>query len=428
MQKHEIARLVLGSVVWGVIVVGVVAVTGHVNSRADLPEYPADEIWNYLVTAPDRIQIDFPAGTSANRGDPLCLRVGNEVHTVGQIRLVKPGKDGVAILAEFYDGAPVTLTEDTRFYAIPNPTTPAWVVEVLLPPDRKEELLRDLRGFAEGNRERIFHIFWPPFEAFLRDAFRILGDELPAVLERRDAEVQRILNRHKEITFRKELLPILREEFWPLIREESAPLMEEVGEELWSRLPLYQLGWRYFYKQMPFTDKEILKRRWNKYLDEEATPVLEGRTDDFLEVVRKVMKDMAANPKLSAALKNCLAALVEDPEFVQLIAGVFSDLVSPRGPIFKSFQSHFSNEKFLDGLNQLIEALGPTLNRISNRIMLDASGRGINPDLARVLRTQILWKDACWILVEQGDGPKIAPGGTFPGELYSWKGPKAKTR
>jgi hypothetical protein len=263
---------------------------------------------------------------------------------VGQIRLVTRGEKAVTVIAEFFEDPAPPLTGNTRFFAIPNPTTPAWVVDVLLPPERKEELLHDLRTFADGNRERIFHVFWPPFEGFLRDAFQIMGDELPLVLERRDAEVQRIMNRHKDATFRKELLPILKDEFWPLIREESAPLMEEVGEELWNRLPLYQLGWRYFYQKVPFTDKEILKRRWNKYMDEEAVPVLEGRTDDFLEVVRRVMKDMAANPKLTVALKNCLAALVEDPEFVQLLAGVFSDLVAPGGPIFKSFQAHFSGE------------------------------------------------------------------------------------
>jgi hypothetical protein len=140
------------------------------------------------------------------------------------------------------------------------------------------------------------------------------------------------------------------------------------------------------------------------------------------------MVDMSNNPKLSVALKNCLAALVEDPEFVQLVAGVFTDLISPRGKIFRAFQKHFSDRKFLDRLNHLVEALGPTLNRISNRILLDEEGKGINPDLAQVLRTQVLWKDECWILVEPADGSPAGDDHVFRGEVYSWRGPKARTR
>ncbi|MHC4597374.1 MAG: hypothetical protein ACYS47_00055 [Planctomycetota bacterium] len=426
MQKQGVFRVVLGALVWGAIAAGLVALTHHVNHRAELPSYPAREVWTYLTTAPRRARIDFPAETAANRGDPVCRRIDGNVRTVGQIRLVSKDPEKTSVIVEFYEGIDVLLTKETRFYAIPNPNTPAWIIDVLLPPDRKNALLQDLRTFAAEHQEDIFQTFWPPFEAFLRDAFQILGDELPQILENRDTEVQEILDRHKEATFRKELLPILREEFWPLIREKSAPLMEEVGQELWEQLPLYQLGWRYFYKQIPFTDKEILRRRWNKYLDQEAIPVLEGRTDDFLEVIRQVMLELSSNPKLSIALKNCLAALVEDPEFVQLVAGVFTDLVAPRGKIFVAFEKHFSDPKFLDGLNHLMEALGPTLNRISNRILLDEDGKGINPDLAQVLRTQVLWKDECWILVEPTDGLPARDGDVFQGKVYSWKGPKAR--
>jgi hypothetical protein len=60
--------------------------------------------------------------------------------------------------------------------------------------------------------------------------------------------------------------------------------------------------------------------------------------------------------------------------------------------------------------------------------MLDEEGSGINPDLARVLRTQILWKDACWLLMEPEEGPPHDTGVVFRGELYSWKGPKARAR
>ncbi|MHC5078507.1 MAG: hypothetical protein ACYTHN_05785 [Planctomycetota bacterium] len=426
MQKPTLLRVLVGSLVWGALIAGSLVVVHGAIHRSGLPQYPTDEVWTYLTTAPTRFHVVYPPGTPADRGDPVCIRKNGEVVTVGQIRAVKKEPERTVVLAEWFVAPPFPLTQDTRFLAIPNPTTPAWVIDVLLPPERKEALLEDLRGFAQDHHEEIFGTFWPPFEAFLREAFQILGDDLPDVLEHREEEVQKIVDRHKEVTLRKELMPILKEEVWPPIRERSAPLMEEVGQELWERIPMYQLGWRYVYSHLPFTDQEILRRRWNRFLDEEAIPILENHTEDFLEVVREVMVDLSRNPKLSTALKNCLTALVEDPEFIGLIRNVFTDLLSPQGRIFSAFRSAFSDAVFVDRLNRLIEALGPTLNRTANRIMLDETGTAINPDLARVLRTQILWKDACWILVESQPGASAPAGFAFRGEVYSWKGEKAQ--
>ena len=80
----------------------------------------------------------------------------------------------------------------------------------------------------------------------------------------------------------------------------------------------------------------------------------------------------------------------------------------------------------MDRFHALLEALGPTLNRAANRILLDESGRAINPDLARVLRTQVLWKDACWILVDPGRGAPAPPERIFLGHLYEGERPAGR--
>lgn len=412
-MRPRASRILVGAAVWaalaGLAAAGLYRAREHPAFSSDPPR----RIFDYATRRPFRVDVEFPPATPAMAGDPVCMRRGDAMVTVGQVRRVFRDDAKTTMRVELFEPPAEGRAGDFRFTAVPNPRTPAWVLNVLLNEERKARLLEDLRRFAASHQEQIFATFWPPFEAFLRDAFRILGDDLPEVLEARDEEVQRILNRHKNETFEEELLPVLKAEVWPTVRERSAPLMEDVGREIWARMPVWQLGWRYFYQQVPFTDDEILERRWQKFLDEEAIPVLESHTEDFLEVVRVVVTDMAQNPRMSAALRSVLSAVVDDPVFADLMRGVFSDLLSPEGRILLALRERFTSPVFVDRLNNLLEDLGPTLNRTANRILLDESGLAINPDLAKVLRTQILWKDACWVLLETGGGGARGCRGTI---------------
>ncbi len=421
MRYPPLYRVVAGAIVWVLLAAGLVGGVRHFGPRDGFPTTSARRVAAYLTSEPARCVVVFPPGTASRAGDRVFARSRESVVTVGQIRRVRRETAGTVVELEFFGDPPFPLTLSTRFIAVPNPRTPAWVFKVLLPPEKRENILASLRGFAEDHREEIIETFWPPFELFLRDAFRILYEDLPGVLRDRKEEMRALLDRHEETTFRDQLLPVLEEEVWPCVQERSAPVVEEVGKEIWERLPLWGLGWRYVYQKVPFTDKEILSRRWKAFVKKEAMPVLEAHMEDFLEVVGEVLSETAGNPRVSAAVRESLVTLMDDPAFTALMRDVFLDLIAPEGRVFRALRSRFSSPDFVDRLNRLLEALGPLLNRTANRLMLDATGEAINPDLARVLRTQILWKDACWILVEPGNGDATQAPLAFPGETYDWK-------
>jgi hypothetical protein len=425
METPDRFRTLVGALVWAALAAGVVFAVSRRNPEEARPAYPAGKIWTYLVSAPDRVEILFPPGTPAFRGDPACVRRGTGLVTAGQIRTVSREEKGTRIQIEFFDPPAEGLGPDSRFVAVPNPRTPAWVIDVLLPKSRKEELYGDLRTFALEHREEIFEAFWTPVEGFLRDAFRILQEDLPAILESREAEIEALVDRHKKETFEPEILPVLKEEVWPLLEKRSEPLLEDVGNDLVAKVPLFDLGQAQVKDWIPLWGSDNVREVLRDFLRREALPAMQEHTEEFLALSKDVMVEITKNPRCTEALKKSLKALSEDPAFAGILRGVFQDLVAPEGRIFSAMRRRLADPAFLDRLNRLMEALGPTLNRAANRILLDDGGKAINPDLARVLRTQILWKDAAWIWIEPGPGPAPEPGHVFSGEVYSWKKARA---
>ena len=421
MPTPSCFRVLAGLAVWVGLALAAWAAAGKAQERLGDAGAVAAGVWRYAARQPARAAVRFPAGTQVLPGDAVCVRDGQGLREAGQVRSLSPFGDRTEAVVEFFAPDAKSPARDARFAAVPNALAPAWTLEVLLPPERRMRLAEELRAFAKEHREEILRTFWPPAELFLRDAAAILEDDLPAILGKRDDRVQKILQKHRDTTFQKEILPVLKEAAWPRVRERSKPLIEEIGEELWGRLPKWELGWRYVYGQLPFTDSEIMRRRWGRYMEEEAIPVLEAHTDDFLGVVEEVFGDLAADRRVSETVRRGIGRMVQDPDFAALVREIFTELASSEGRLLAAFRGRFSSPEFAENLNRLMESLGPTLEACADRILLDPERGTIHPELARVLRRQILLKDACWILLEEGAGKPAPPGTVFEGRVLGWR-------
>ena len=60
-------------------------------------------------------------------------------------------------------------------------------------------------------------------------------------------------------------------------------------------------------------------------------------------------------------------------------------------------------------IERFIETLEPDIKAIANMILLDDKRKGLNPDLARVLRRKLLREDEDWVLLELVDDPDHKP-------------------
>jgi hypothetical protein len=415
------SRVLVGLAVWAGLALAAWVGARNAQERLGDAGTVAAGLWRFAARQPPRATVRFPPGTQVLPGDAVCVRDSRGLREAGQVRSLSDAGDRIEAVVEFFDPDGETPARDARFAAVPNDLAPAWTLEVLLPPERRAHLAAQLNVFAKEHSEEILRTFWPPAELFLRDAAAILEEDLPRILLKRDDQVQKILQKHRDTTFQKEMLPVLKEEAWPRVQERAKPLIEDIGEELWGRLPKWELGWRYVYGQLPFTDSEIMRRRWNRYMEEEAIPVLGEHTDDFLAVVEEVFSDLAANRRVTDSVRKGIGQFIQDPDFAALVREIFLELSSSESRLVASFRERFSSPEFAGNLNRLMESLGPTLEACADRILLDQERGAIHPELARVLRRQIFLKDACWVLLEPGTGEPAPPGTVFEGRVLGWR-------
>ncbi len=370
---------------------------------------PVESVAAYLFTKPKTVSIGLPPGEHVAPGTGICMRGGLGYMSVGRIARVDPAGRAEAIL---YPEHARQVSSGSRFLLVRNRRTPAWVVKTLFPPGLRARIQEDLKRFAAEHGPALLEALWPDIKSLMTEAFSIMEEDFLKSLASRDAAVRKLIDKHKTETFQKEIMPVLRKEAWPVIREESAPLVEKIGQELWEKLPMGNLGLRWMAEKVPFTSDDLVRKRFDEYVENEALPILESHTDEFVELAQKVFARLARNKALTAALRRSVSAVGSDREFLDLLEGVFEDVFADSRKLAQCMKSRLSDPKFTAKVSGFLELLTPLLNSTADAILLDASGDGINPELARVLRTQLFQKDSCWFLVESPGGPPL-PDGAF---------------
>ncbi len=338
---------------------------------------------------------------------------------VGRIESVSGLRSaGLAAEALIYPEHAGRLASDSSVRLVYNERTPAWVVKTLFPPPMRAKLLADIERFAVDNRAEFIDTIWPDLKSVIDEAFSIIEEDFLKSLEARGSEIDRLLEKHKAETFRKEILPVLRREAWPVIREESAQLVDSVGRELWDKLPMGSLGLRWMAEKVPFTDDDLVRKRFNEYVEKDALPIIESHTGDFVDLAQKIFARLSRNPEITSALRRCLSVLAADDDCLRLLDGVFRDVFAENERLVRRVKARLSDPGFLGRISAFLEKLTPLLNSTADSILLNEARDGINPELVRVLRSQLFMKDASWFLVEPGEGPAAAEGSVFDCSVF----------
>jgi hypothetical protein len=409
-------RILIGTTIWGVLAVA--AVLGTDRASGDFLR-PAHTLRRHFLSSPHRVEIVLPAGARVGPGAALRLSRDEAYVTVGQVEAVtERSPDKTAVRARIFPEHARFLTMDTSLELVYNLRTPAWVLKTLLPPRLRTRLQEDLETFVRDNREEFFRVVGPELEATVEEAISILEEDMSAALRRHQADVDAILESHKATTVEKELLPVLKKEAWPIIEDRSRPLLEKVGKELWEKLPMWDLGWRWVAGKVPFTRSDMAQKRFKEYVSEEAVPVLTAHTEDFVDLAADIFRRLLKNSRISAALRRSLGEVAKDPAVRKLLEAVFREAVLDNPRLGLCLSRRLSTPAFTAKLSRFLDRLEPILNRTANAILLDSKGRGINPELVRVLRSQLFGKDPSFFIVKPGTSVPAPSGWSFSATIF----------
>jgi hypothetical protein len=270
----------------------------------------------------------------------------------------------------------------------------------MLPKAKRQEIgALILKAFREHQDEIVAELR-PVVEASLKDAASVIREDIKSAFQARENQIRKIGQRYQSDLIEKEIVPLIQQEIWPIVREESEPLAVVVGNEIWKEVSVFRFGWRYLYDKTPLPDRKLTEKEFKRFADEKAIPVLESHMGDFVELQKRLIRRIAANPVVNETVSKSLKKIVQDPEVQDLISDVFREVIMNNDRLKEVLEERWSGPQAKYAMALANYRLEPTIRDIG--ISLFGTPQGdITPEFAQVVRHRILHKDSRWFTLVQ---------------------------
>ncbi len=407
-------RITLGALVW--VVVGWLLWKNAVQPQtasADGRNTPVHDLLDFAAGKTSTARLETAEALDIEVGDPIFVVEGNQVRRIGEIRSLRDPETGEptrradarAAEALFYSSAPA-LPDGAKLTYYDSGRTMDWVLATMLPTEKRAEVAGLIkRAYAQHNEE-ILNALLPLVHQSLRDAFVVVERDLPASITRHSARIEELGRKYQKNIVEERITPLVKNEVWPIVQKHAKPMAEEVGQELWGRMPKWGLAWRKGVDYVPYTSGTRAKDRLDKYINEEAMPVFENRSGDFVKVVQEIMKDVGRNEQFRKVMRDSLAQMIDDPELRQVVWDIVREVIIDNPALGEAIAKSWSGPEAKAALNLAVSRVEPTINQIGHVLFGTREG-GFTPEFARVLRAKILRKDRRWFVL-------VLPAGTSP--------------
>ncbi|MEK7485431.1 MAG: hypothetical protein AABZ60_13985 [Planctomycetota bacterium] len=397
------SRIYTGLIIWIITTVWMYNLfTQNYQALSPKQKEALSDLKNYYLHAPKEIDIFFEHWVWIAPGDQVITRdEKGELSLLGRVFSMGPKETGYLCRVKFFQPADLEkLTQETKFFYVQTKTSAVWILNTLVPNEKKKGVLAVFDRFLEHNRGYLSEILLPLLKDMAKETYAAIETDFPEVWKSNQERLNTLFEKHKITTLENELIPMMKNHLWPLIQKESAPVIESIGQELWGEFPKWGIAWRSAYEKIPGTDNDHVVLHWKQYLQDKALPILEKRTPDMLKTLKTILLKAAKDEKISSALKTGIQEIASDLEFIQVLKDIFRDLILNNKTLKTRLSKRLSEPEFQKQISFLSSRFEPYVNEISNLLLLDENLEGISPNLARVLRTQILHKDTHFIYVE----------------------------
>lgn len=290
------------------------------------------------------------------------------------------------------------------------PSSLDWVVRTVLPPERHQEIAALIESDWKQHQAEVLQSLTPVIQESLNRSIRAIEHELPVVMERHRNDFTKLGERYKAEMVRQQILPLVRQNILPIVQQEAQPLAIEIGQRLWERVSLWSFTWRYIYDVSPLPERNAVRKEFDRFLEEEAMPELQSHSDQFVEVIERVVSKVSKDPAVSETLRLSLRQVAEDPEFHAIVWKVVQEAVVENQSLRTSLNDYWRSEAPQQAMRLATTRFEPTVRKIGDLIFGSREG-GITPEFSRVLRAQILLKDRQWLV--------LAPSSTGEPKRYS---------
>ncbi|MHB9079364.1 MAG: hypothetical protein ACYC3X_17955 [Pirellulaceae bacterium] len=366
----------------------------------------ATELWRYVSAQRRMVRIQLDGSLPIDVGDPIYRISGPQaVEQVGEIRRILVHDDpavgtsgGVTAEALLYPNAPRVGVESYLTYYT-TPRSLSWVMETMLPPEKRFQIAEEIVNTYEPYHAEILQAMKPVIVGGLLDAMQVVEEDLAEAVSRRRESLEQLGRRYQDRVVSQELVPLIRQQVWPIVKKHVEPLANQIGEEMFERASLWRFGWRLLYDKSPFPEKDLTRAEWNRFVSEEALPVLNSHAEDILAFQRRVFEEVMSNERVQEALHRNLSQVVDDPEFRTIAWEILREVLVDNARLRNKLEERWSGEEARRAMQLAADYAEPCLRRIGD-LLLGTREAGISPEFAQVLRNQILDKDCRWLVLE----------------------------
>ena len=407
-------RITIGILLWltGIVAIGWCVDHKLIENGAVRDEVAAD-LMRYATTPKQAAELEFQEKQFIAVGDPIVAKaIDGSFRQVGEIsavftdgRLTRGATTVTASAVFFEPGFDCQAMQELEYYRTPN--SMEWVLKTMLTPNIRTQVAGVMQNAVNDHRDVIMAELRPLVERSLRDSMKVVEQDLAVSLKNHRDDIERVAGRYQRDVLERELVPLVKAEIFPIVREHAEPLANEIGIALWKRVSLWRFTWRYLYDKSPLPERNKFKTEWKRFLENEAMPELESRTEDILNVVKKIVTETARNKKVKSAVRKNLIKVVDDPELRKVVWTIINEVVVENPRLRDSMKQIWTSDEARDALQLASERTEPAVQNIG-RLLFGSPEEGITPEFARVLRNRILNKDQRWLeVVGSKDGKRL---------------------
>jgi hypothetical protein len=311
---------------------------------------------------------------------------------VGSVRSTDP-QTGRVTLAWYGDGPTDNLAFESHFQT----GRLDEVIATMLPPERRQQIAQKLSALIELHGQEMASLMMPMFKQSLRDSLPVIQTAMEQSLVRHRDQIDDLAQQWNDEIIRQQLVPLARQEVLPIVRKHAEPVVEEVGRELWDKASLWRFGWRAVYDKSPLPQQDLVQNEWDRFVEQQAVPILEAHTDQFVNAVQKTMLDIAQNPQVRSELRAVASQIASDPKSKQLLTSILRETLIENESLKDVWQSVWTSPEAKQATRRLGDRIEPVLREIGDELF-GTPETGIDANFARVLRNQILGKDRRFIV------------------------------
>ena len=356
---------------------------------------PLTQLFEYATMAPTRFQATDSSGILKSRDPVFLLRSDGSFSQCGYVERADRSEGANVVSVRWHEQS--VSPQTCRLLAYQNHGRLEDAIELMFPPEKRKRIENVIATAMQAHGERIGASLTPILERSLRDSLPAIESGFRQSVERHRDELDVLAARWNDEVVSDRLVPLAKNEIVPIVRTRAEPIAQDIGLELWKRASIWSFTWRAIYDKSPLPQKDLIKQEWERFVAEEAIPVLEEHTNEIASAVQDTLVEIAGNQNVRKELAAAADLIASDPNARALVQTLLREAFVENVALRKVWTDAWTSDEARAAISKAGESLEPTIRQIGDELM-GTRETGIDPSFARLLRNQVLQKDQRWVI------------------------------